>query len=51
MNCQNSSTIADPNGDVLAGPLNKEEGILYAEVDLEMLLGTKWNLDVAGHCT
>lgn len=46
-----NSMIADPNGDVLAGPLNKEEGILYAEVDREMLLGTKWNLDVAGHYT
>jgi nitrilase len=46
-----NSMIADPNGEVLAGPLNKKEGILYAEVDLEMLLGTKWNLDVAGHYT
>ena len=46
-----NSMIADPNGDILAGPLGKEEGILYAEVDLEMLLGTKWNLDVAGHYT
>jgi nitrilase len=48
INCGNSM-ITDPNGDILAGPLSKEEGILYAEVDLEMLQGTKWNLDVAGH--
>jgi nitrilase len=41
--------IADPNGEILAGPVNKEESILYAEIDLEMLLGTKWNLDVGGH--
>ena len=44
-----NSMIADPNGEVLAGPLNREEGILYADVDLKMLRGTKWNLDVAGH--
>lgn len=44
-----NSMIADPNGEVLAGPLNKQEGILYADVDLEMLRGTRWNLDVAGH--
>jgi nitrilase len=44
-----NSMIAGPNGEILAGPLNKEEGILYADVDLKMLRGTKWNLDVAGH--
>lgn len=46
-----NSMITDPNGDILAGPLNKEEGILYADIDLKMLRGTKWNLDVAGHYT
>ncbi len=44
-----NSMIADPNGNVLAEPLSKEEGILYAEVDPKTLLGSKWNLDVAGH--
>jgi nitrilase len=44
-----NSMITDPNGEILAGPLNKEEGILYAKVDLRMLRGSKWNLDVAGH--
>ena len=44
-----NSMIADPNGNVLAAPLSKEEGILYAEVDPQTLLGSKWNLDVAGH--
>ena len=44
-----NSLIADPNGKVLAGPLDKEEGILYADIDLKMLRGTRWNLDVAGH--
>lgn len=44
-----NSMIADPNGNVLAKPLSKKEGILYAEVDPQTLLGSKWNLDVAGH--
>lgn len=48
INCGNS-VITDPNGDIIAGPLTKEEGILYVDVDLEASLGTKWNLDVAGH--
>lgn len=44
-----NSVIVDPNGNVLAGPLNAKEGILLATVDLKMLRGSKWNLDVAGH--
>jgi nitrilase len=44
-----NSMIAGPGGEILAGPLNKKEGILYADVDLKMLRGMKWNLDVAGH--
>lgn len=26
-----------------------EEGILSADVDADIILGTRWNLDVAGH--
>ncbi|GIT97825.1 carbon-nitrogen hydrolase family protein [Sulfurovum sp. TSL1] len=44
-----NSVIADPNGEVIAGPLHAKEGILLSEVDLHILLGSKWNLDVAGH--
>lgn len=44
-----NSMITDPNGNVLAGPLHKEEAILYAELNKELLRNTKWNLDVAGH--
>jgi len=44
-----NSAIADPNGDLVAGPLSAEEGILYADVDADIILGTRWNLDVAGH--
>ena len=44
-----NSVIADPNGDIIAGPLHAKEGILLAKVDLHRLRASKWNLDVAGH--
>ena len=44
-----NSMIADPEGNILAGPLSKEEGILYASVDSAIIRNTRWNLDVAGH--
>jgi len=44
-----NSMIADPEGNIIAGPLSKEEGILYADVDTSVIRNTKWNLDVAGH--
>ncbi|MFI5385244.1 MAG: carbon-nitrogen hydrolase family protein [Fimbriimonadales bacterium] len=43
------SAIVDPEGTVIAGPLFREEGILYADLDPAILRGLKWNLDVAGH--
>ena len=44
-----NSMITDPEGNILAGPLSKEEGILYADFDRTILRNTRWNLDVAGH--
>jgi nitrilase len=43
------SAIVDPEGQFVAGPLSREEGILYADVDRARLRGPKWMLDVAGH--
>lgn len=43
------SLIADPDGKIVAGPLEEEEGILYAEVEAHQLVGPRWQLDVAGH--
>jgi len=43
------SAIVNPEGEFIAGPLRKEEGILYAEVDVAGTRGAKWLLDVAGH--
>ncbi len=44
-----NSIVADPEGNLLAGPISKEETILYAEVDPRSIRNTRWNLDVAGH--
>ena len=38
-----------PDGKIIAGPLDEEEGIIYAEMDPRQMRGPKWNLDVAGH--
>jgi nitrilase len=43
------SLIVDPDGKVVAGPLEKEEGILYADIDSAQLVGPRWQLDIAGH--
>ncbi|MFQ5595530.1 MAG: carbon-nitrogen hydrolase family protein [Anaerolineae bacterium] len=43
------SAIVNPDGKFIAGPLHKEQGILYAEIDPQQMRGSKWNLDVAGH--
>jgi nitrilase len=43
------SLIVDPDGKVVAGPLEEDEGILYAEVESHQLVGPRWQLDVAGH--
>ena len=36
-------------GEVLAGPLYGEEGILTAEVDLDELVRSRMDFDVTGH--
>jgi len=43
------SVIVDPDGVVVAGPLEGEEGILYADVHPDQLIGPRWQLDTAGH--
>ncbi len=44
-----NSCIVDPKGTLIAGPLEAEQKILLAEVDLEAIPAQKWLLDVAGH--
>ena len=43
------SLIVNPDGKIVAGPLEAEEGILYADVEPHELVGPRWQLDVAGH--
>ena len=43
------SVVISPLGDVIAGPLFGEEGILYAELDLKDVIRGKMDFDVDGH--
>lgn len=43
------SVIVSPLGDILAGPLRGEEGVLSAEVNLDEYLMAKFDLDCVGH--
>ena len=47
--CRGGSAIISPLGDVLAGPLYGEEGILYADLDLGEVARGKIDFDVVGH--
>jgi len=48
INAGDSIAIA-PGGDIVAGPMRKEEGILYCEVDCNQVAKAKRALDVVGH--
>jgi nitrilase len=43
------SLIVGPMGDVLAGPLLGESGLLCAEIDTDELVKARYDLDVVGH--
>jgi nitrilase len=43
------SIMVNPRGEVVAGPLIDEEGILYADVDPMMVVEERQNLDISGH--
>lgn len=43
------STIIGPHSTVIAGPMSNEEGILYADIDLEACVREKVTHDLAGH--
>jgi nitrilase len=47
--CRGGSVIVSPTGKVVAGPLWDEEGILYAELDLDEITRAKVDFDVVGH--
>jgi len=43
------SAVIAPGGEIMAGPMHEEKGILYAEVDLERASIAKRDLDITGH--
>jgi nitrilase len=43
------SAIVDPDGQLMAGPLVGEEGILYATVDTDRLRSERYKFDPVGH--
>ena len=47
--CCGGSVIVAPNSRILAGPMGAEEGILYAECNLELGVRAKLRHDFAGH--
>lgn len=44
-----NSCIISPKGQLLVGPLDSEEGILYAEINMNEIIEAKRSLDVVGH--
>ena len=44
-----NSVIVGPDGEVLAGPLVGEEGVLYAEIDAQRARTGRQQFDPAGH--
>lgn len=43
------AVVVSPTGTIAAGPLNREKGILYAEIDTELAHRARRSLDVSGH--
>ena len=43
------SAIVNPDAEIVAGPLEKAEGLLYAEIRPSQLHGSKRMMDVTGH--
>jgi nitrilase len=44
-----NAVVVKPMGKVVAGPLNREKGILYADIDKEAARRARRSLDVCGH--
>jgi nitrilase len=46
---QGNSCIIGPNGKIIAGPLEAEQGVLYADIDLRDIIAAKRMFDAVGH--
>jgi len=47
--CDGDAVIVQPFGKIAAGPLRREKGILYGEIEHEAAARSRRTLDVAGH--
>ena len=47
--CRGGSAIVGPLGHYLAGPLYDQEGVLMAELDLDLIKQARFDFDVVGH--
>lgn len=47
--CKGGSVIIDPLGNTIAGPLWNEEGILTADLDMNLIAKSKLDFDPVGH--
>ncbi len=47
--CRGGSTVISPLGEVLAGPLYDQEGILFADLDMGEIARGKFDFDAVGH--
>jgi nitrilase len=47
--CRGGSAVVSPLGEYLAGPLFDQEGILYADLDMERIVEARFDFDVVGH--
>lgn len=47
--CRGASVIVNPFGEVLAGPLTDEEGMLAADLDLDEVIRGRYDFDATGH--
>jgi nitrilase len=47
--CSGGSVVVAPNSRIIAGPMGAEEGILYAQCNLELGVQMKLRHDFAGH--
>ena len=44
-----NSCIINPSGKIISGPLDSEEGLIYADIDLQEIIAAKRVFDVVGH--
>lgn len=47
--CRGDSVVMEPFGGPVAGPLDSERGILYADYDLDAVAAARRSFDVVGH--